>query len=198
MPAGTTAANPITPAIKPSLELASTRSRSERTTDGTIADFETRYVFCSTSAMNTKGNKANVLMANAINTASTTRQRATIWIAARRPPAMRSSTGPINGASRMNGAKLRHRNSNTRHRASDGSMAKNSVLASATTITASPPIIAAWVMASRRNLEYDSSGSALARGCVTRPSLRDAPAQGWWPEVAADDHRARDQARSYL
>ena len=55
-------------------------------------------------------------------TPSTRRARrgaaATIWIAARRPPAMRSSTGPINGARRRNGAKLRHRNSSTRPRAS--------------------------------------------------------------------------------
>ena len=118
-----------------------------------MADFDTRYVFCSTSAANTRGNNARVSIASAISAASTTRESATNWIAVRRPPAIRSSTGPISGASSRNGAKLTQRNSNTRQRASDGSMSKNSVLASATTITASPPIIAAWVMARRRNFE---------------------------------------------
>jgi hypothetical protein len=40
--AGSTATKPVTPAITPSLALASTRSRSVRTTDGTSADFDTR------------------------------------------------------------------------------------------------------------------------------------------------------------
>ena len=39
--AGTTATKPARPAIRPSFELASTSSRSVRTTDGTSADFDT-------------------------------------------------------------------------------------------------------------------------------------------------------------
>ena len=40
--AGTTATKPMNPAIMPSFEFASMSSFSERTTDGTIADFEIR------------------------------------------------------------------------------------------------------------------------------------------------------------
>jgi hypothetical protein len=41
MPAGTTAIAPVMPAISPSFEFASTNSSSDRTVDGTIADFDT-------------------------------------------------------------------------------------------------------------------------------------------------------------
>ncbi len=41
MPAGITAIAPVMPAISPSFEFASTSSVSERTVEGTIADFET-------------------------------------------------------------------------------------------------------------------------------------------------------------
>ncbi len=95
--AGTTATNPVMPAISPNLEFASTNSVSVRTTDGTSADFDTRYDFCSTSAANTSGNRARSSMKRAINSDSTTRATATIWITSRRPPAMRSITGPTNG-----------------------------------------------------------------------------------------------------
>ena len=54
-----TATNPVSPAITPSLELASTSSASERTTDGTSACLDTRYVFCSTRAAKTSGNSAS-------------------------------------------------------------------------------------------------------------------------------------------
>ena len=57
--AGMTATNPVSPAITPSFELASTSSASVRTTDGTSACFDTRYVFCSTSAAKTSGNSAS-------------------------------------------------------------------------------------------------------------------------------------------
>ena len=40
-PAGITATAPVSPAIRPSFEFASTSSASDRTVDGTIADFDT-------------------------------------------------------------------------------------------------------------------------------------------------------------
>ena len=40
-PAGITATAPVMPAIRPSFEFASTSSASDRTVDGTIADFDT-------------------------------------------------------------------------------------------------------------------------------------------------------------
>src|SRR5215211_4073567 len=91
-------------------------------------------------------------MAIAISNESTTRAAATAWITVRRPPAMRSMTGPMSGAMSRNGAKLMMRKSSTRPRAALGVMLKNSESARATIIAASPPIIAAWVMLRRRNL----------------------------------------------
>ncbi len=41
MPAGITATAPVIPAIRPSFEFASTSSSSERTVEGTMADFDT-------------------------------------------------------------------------------------------------------------------------------------------------------------
>ena len=41
IPAGITATAPVMPAINPNFELASTSSDSDRTVDGTIADFDT-------------------------------------------------------------------------------------------------------------------------------------------------------------
>ena len=105
---------------------------------------------------------------------------ATIMIAALRPPAMRSRAGPISGASRRNGAKLRTRNSSTRSRAASGSIEKNSESARATTIAASPAIISAWVIARRRNFEYPAIGSDLPPkvmagvGSLTPSSLRSS------------------------
>ena len=101
-----TATNPVSPAITPSLELASTSSASVRTTDGTSACLDTRYVFCSTSAANTSGNSVSSSIDSAISTASTTRAAATSWMTVRRPPAARSMAGPISGARNRNGAKL--------------------------------------------------------------------------------------------
>jgi hypothetical protein len=62
MPAGTTATAPVMPEIRPSLELASTSSSCVRTVDGTSADFETMYVFCSTSEAKTSGKRASASM----------------------------------------------------------------------------------------------------------------------------------------
>ncbi len=52
---GPMASAPTTPEIRPSFEFASTSSSSLRTTVGTSADLETAYVFCITSAPNTRG-----------------------------------------------------------------------------------------------------------------------------------------------
>ncbi len=156
MPAGTTATAPVMPEIRPSFEFASTSSSWVRTVDGTSADFDTMYVFCSTREANTSGNSARLSMLLAIRIISTTRAAASSWITSRRPPATRSIKGPISGAMTRNGAKLNARNSITRERAASRSMLKNSESARATTIAASPPIIRACVIASRRN--FDAGG----------------------------------------
>ena len=151
--AGMIATKPANPAIRPSLELASTRSRSSRTTDGTSACLDTRYVFWRTSAANTSGNRARLSIAAAISSEITMRAAATSWMTVRRPPAARSMTGPISGAMTTNGAKLTMRKRRTRPRAALGSMLKKSESARATIIAASPPTIAAWVTLRRRNFE---------------------------------------------
>ena len=76
------------------------------------------------------------------------RAAATICTIRRRPPLTRSIAGPIAGAIRRNGAKLISKNPSTRLRAPFGSTSKKNESASATTIAASPPSIAAWVKAS--------------------------------------------------
>ncbi len=154
--------------MTPSFEFASTSSSSLRTTDGTSADFDTRYVFCSTSAANTSGNSISESTYLAISSDSRMRHTATSWITSRRPPAARSMTGPISGAMIRNGAKLMTRNSSTLLRAAPGSMLKNSESASATIIAVSPATIAACVADSRRNFD------ALA-STVTGAMLRNPP-----------------------
>jgi len=152
-PAGNTATVPATPAITPSFEFASTSSVSVRTTAGTNADFDTVYVFWSTNARNTSGNRARLLANGIIANCTTTRDPATICTMSRRPPLTRSIVGPIAGATSRNGAKLTSKKASTFDRAPDGSTSKKNESASATTIAASPPIMAAWVNASRWNFE---------------------------------------------
>src|SRR6056297_444462 len=101
------------------------------------------------------------------------RATATIWITNLRPPATRSISGPIRGATTRNGAKPSARNSNTRERAASRSMSKNSESANATTIAASPPIMRAWVIARRRN--FDAGGRCVVFTRFTDPILRDVP-----------------------
>jgi len=81
------------------------------------------------------------------------RDAATICTIRRRPPRTRSMSGPIIGATSRNGRKLTSRNPSTFERAPFGSTSKKNESASATTIAASPPIIAAWVNARRWNLD---------------------------------------------
>ncbi len=169
--AGITATTPVRPAIRPSFEFASTSSASDRTVDGTIADFETAYVFWSTNDPNTNGNSASASSDTAISRVSTTLATDTNWITNRRPPATRSIIGPINGATTRNGAKPSARNNSTRDRAASRSMSKKSESASATTIAASAPIMRAWVTASRRN--FDADGRRVDEGTgSTEPILR--------------------------
>ena len=105
----------------------------------------------------------------AISTASPMRAAAISWMTARRPPGARSITGPTSGAMTRNGAKLMMRKSSTRPRAALGSIDRNSESARATSIAASPPIIAAWVMARRRNFDI---GTAVTSAQTTRGRLR--------------------------
>jgi len=176
--------------MRPSFEFASTSSVSERTVEGTMADFDTAYVFCKTSDANTSGNSTRASRYCAISNVRITRDSATTWMTNFRPPATRSISGPISGATTRNGAKPITRKSNTRERAASRSMSKNNESANATTMAASPPIIRAWVMASRRN--FDAVGRCAALTRSTEPMLRD-------PGRAAQPARfGSDQLRSYL
>ena len=76
----------------------------------------------------------------------------------RRPPGMRSMTGPTTGATTANGAIVSSRKSATLLRACAGSVLKNTDPARATAITASPAAIAAWVRASRVNGDAEATG----------------------------------------
>jgi hypothetical protein len=108
-----------------------------------------------------------------MRTESTTRAHATNWITVRRPPAMRSRNGPINGAISRNGAKLTTRNSKTCSRPSSGLIDRNFESARATTIAASPAIMAAWVMLRRRNFDSparESDRLPIDNDCAT-PSM---------------------------
>ena len=101
------------------------------------------------------------------------RAAATSWITVRRPPRARSMAGPISGAMITKGAKLTTRNNSTRPRAAFGSMLRNSEPARAISIAASPPIIAAWVMARRRNrvIGTGSTTGLRVRAALSRSYL---------------------------
>ena len=81
----------------------------------------------------------------------------------RRPPRTRSITGPMNGATTRNGVKLTSRKASTLLRAPLGSTSKKNESARATTIAASPPIIAACVMASCWNFDRDPAATRDGR-----------------------------------
>lgn len=72
-------------------------------------------------------------------------------ISNRRPPGMRSITGPMNLPSTRNGANETARNNSTRPRASPGVIERNSESASATAMEASPAAINACTRTSRVN-----------------------------------------------
>ena len=109
-----------------------------------------------------------------MSTDSTTRAHATNWITARRPPATRSRNGPISGAISRNGAKLTTRKSRTCSRPSSGLIDRNFESARATTIAASPAIIAACVMLSRRNFDSPAGDSDRIESDCDTPSMLGA------------------------
>ena len=94
------------------------------------------------------GNKNNESSCEIIKIIVTARKKAISTTKSRRPPGMRSITGPMNFAKTKNGAKLTPRKSNTRLRASPGVIDKNKESASATAIAASPAAISAWPLTS--------------------------------------------------
>lgn len=153
MPAGMTATTPTRPEMSPNFELASTSSSSVRTTVGTSALFEIAYVFCATMAPKARGKSSRLSALDAISSDSTTRTTVMICTTRRRPPAIRSTAGPMSGATNRNGTKLMPRNSSTLLRAASASRLKSTESARATAIAASPAAIAAWVRASRVNLD---------------------------------------------
>jgi len=85
------------------------------------------------------------------------RKNATMKTVIRLPPGILSITGPINGATIANGAKLIAKNSNTRLRAASGLIDKNSESANAIAKAASPHAMSECTRPRRR------SGDAGAR-----------------------------------
>jgi hypothetical protein len=81
----------------------------------------------------------------------------------RRPPAMRSIRGPINGPTSAKGAIVNSRYSAMRHLAPAGSSEKNSDPASTSATSASPPVESTWVIASRPNGVDASNPTRLPR-----------------------------------
>ena len=141
IPAGTAATNPTIPAVTPSLALASTKSASLRVSVGSIADFDTAYVLLRTMARNANGNRKNESSWNTMRNITAARSAAMVTTSRRRPPGMRSITGPMNRPSTTKGAKLTARNRITRLRASPGVIDKNKESANATAMLASPAAI---------------------------------------------------------
>ena len=134
-----------------------------RTTLGTSELFEIAYVFCITIAANANGNSSNPSKWNAIRADTITRPTVTTWMTNRRPPAVRSITGPISGAMNKNGTKLIARNNSTRPLAASASRLNNTESANATAIAASPAAIAACVRANLLN-RLSTSGGDEDRG----------------------------------
>ena len=83
----------------------------------------------------------------------TARATAVICITIRRPPGMRSTVGPMAGATTANGAALTSRYSSTFDRCASGVRLSSTEPASAPYIAASPTAMNACVRASRWNFE---------------------------------------------
>ena len=90
--------------------------------------------------------------------ATTSRPRLVTRIMARRPPGIRSMTGPISGVTTANGAMVRARYRAMRLRAASGLIEKKIDPARATAITASVAVAAAWTRARRWNGLYAGTG----------------------------------------
>ena len=162
-----------TPAITPSLELASTSSSSVRTTSGTSADFETEYVFCRTIIPNTRGNSRTLSTLGIISSSRPARTTAVSWMTKRRPPGTRSSHGPISGATMANGATEISWNSRTLLRAASG-LLMNTEPTSTAAIAQSPAASRACTVASRRN------GGTCACACrAAGPAARREALDRW-------------------
>ena len=151
MPAGIAAKNPTMPAVTPNLAFASTRLLSDLINAGIRADLETEYVLLKTIAKKANGKSNNESSCDTIKTMTTARNAAIHTTNNRRPPGIRSITGPMNFAKIKNGAKLTAKNNSTRPRASPGVMDKNNESAKATAIEASPAAINACTRTKRVN-----------------------------------------------
>src|SRR3954469_1274998 len=88
--------------------------------------------------------------------------------------------GPINGATRANGAKLISRYSSTLLRAASGLMEKNSDPASDTTIATSPAVISACVLASRLNGDTYVAGGGGGGGVGGTGGRRPVDTLAWY------------------
>ena len=135
-PAGITATAPVTPAIRPSFEFASTSSESLPTTAGTRACLDTSYVLCRTNAQNTSGKRATSSVKPIITIWTMRRPSPVRRTMRRRPPRTRSIRRPINGATTKKGANDTSKNPSSRVRAPSRSTSKKNESARATTIDA--------------------------------------------------------------
>ena len=153
---GPAASAPPSPLSNISFEFASTRSRSSRTSPGTTALLATWYVLPATNAPNASGNSSSESRWRTISSAKTARAMPAPMIIPRRPPRLRSTSGPISGPTTANGAIVTSRYSATLGRAAAGSRLKNSDPASAIAINASPAADSRCVRASQVN------------GCISR------------------------------
>ena len=165
MPAGAAPTNPEIPPKSCSFEFASTSASSPRITVGTTAALAIWYVLASTSMANASGKSSRLSddAAGIITIAMPARAAIDPMITDRWPPRTRSTSGPMNGPTRANGAMVSTRPSSTFWRPSAGSTSKNRVLASARASDASPAMPNPCVIARRAN-----GVSRLADG--TRPS----------------------------
>ena len=150
-PAGIAAKNPTSPAVTPNLALASTRLPSDLSNAGRSADFETMYVLLNTIAKKASGKSNKESSCDTIKTMTMARSDAIITTSRRRPPGMRSMTGPMNFAKIKNGAKLTAKNNSTRPRASPGVIDRNNESARATAMVASPAAMRACTRTNRVN-----------------------------------------------
>ena len=151
MPAGIAAKNPTIPAVTPNFALASTKLLSALMSAGNRADFETRYVLLSTIAKNANGKSNSESSCDTIKTITTALNAAINKTKRRRPPGIRSITGPMNFAKIKNGAKLTAKNNSTRPRASPGVIDRNNESARATAMVASPAAMRACTRTKRVN-----------------------------------------------
>ncbi len=137
--------------INDNRELAATSSSSLRTTVGTSDDLATALPFDSTSATNARGNRSTESSWPTIRKQTSARPKHPAAMSVRRPARLRSSAGPITGATTEKGASVSTRYSSTWVRDCPMLWVKKIDPASETVRHASPTDDAPCATASRPN-----------------------------------------------